>query len=727
MRRVLSTILFLSTFHVFLQAQQINETEYKNLPITDILLNLGEQAGRSIVPDETVTGNGSFYFNKTEFETALQLFLTTYKMYFWKEGSVYYVSKIRTSWNKDAGTASVDADEVDLRLIVRALSKAIGKTILFDTLPRENLTIHVQDMKPEAALKMLMTRFPDYDVQTTADFYYIKRKEVAATGTTAAGAASAALFKVTGDLYSIDVDKARLKDLLMDLFKKAGFEYSFFLRSDTIIENLHFRDKRFEDMLRLVLEQANADYSVEENGIYYIYDIQRADVLKKLKTIHTIALSYISVQDLPNLFPQDMASQNLFRMDRNTNSVILSGSEEEIGPIENFIRSIDRPLSNKSYYRFNLSYLKVADLANMLPTQFSGVKPTALPQTNSFVMLLTPEGKKLMDEYLLLVDNKQGAAPIQLRYIQADYLMKNLPPSVAKEDIVQTGDSTLVFFIGSDEKLRQFRRELEMLDRPAPQIRYELLVIEYQGTENLDWGISAGATAADIATADTKKGFIGAIGNLLKLNFDIVATFGYLFAVNLNMTLGNQKANVLADTTINGLSGQDLKFQNTTTHRYVQPEVDPDTGQFKATGVVREVTYGIILGMNGWVSGDGMITMKVNATVSKQAPGGGADQQTASAAPSTSEKVVGTNVRTPSGKPVVISGLIQQETESTVDKIPILGDIPLLGYLFQTRKDVLTNTEMVIYIVPHIEYPESRVADERVRMENLYERFVKAR
>jgi general secretion pathway protein D len=721
MKRIFSITALLVLLSGALEAQQIKEMEFKNQAITDILLALGEMSGKSIVPDETVSGNASYYFTETDFETALKIFLTTYKMYFWKDGNIYYVSKVRAAWNKDTNAVTLDADEVEIRLIVRALSKAIGKTVLFDSLPRENLTIHVDNLKPEAVLAMLMKRFPDYQVESSADFHYIKRVDTAAKAEARPGQA-AALVTLRGGLYTINADKARLKDLLMDLFKKAGFEYSFFLRSDAIVENLHFTDKRFEEILRLLLEQANADYSVE-NGIYYIYEIQRADVMKKLKTIRTVPLSYLSVQDLPNLFPQDMAAQNLFRLDKNTNTVILSGSLEEIGPIEEFIKSLDKPLEKKSYYRFDLSYLKVADLMNMLPPQVSATKPVALPQSNSFVMLLSPENKKALDDYLKMVDRKQAGVPIKLKYIQADYLLKNLPPSVAKEDILPTGDQTLVFYSGSEDKLRQFQRELDSLDRPTPQIRYELLVIEYTGGETFDWklGVKGGATLDSTST----QSFIGGISNMLKLNFDIVSVFGYTFAVNLDLTLSNNKASVLADTTVNGLSGQELKFQNTTTSRFQQLERNVDTGALEPTGVTREVTSGIIIAMNGWVSGDGMITMKVSSTVSKQIAGESTSTELA-ALPATSEKVVSTNVRTPSGKPVVISGLIQQDKTTTVDKVPILGDIPLLGLLFQGRHDELTNTEMVIYILPHVEYPERRAVDEAIQIEALYNKFVKA-
>jgi general secretion pathway protein D len=719
MRRFFIIISSALLFTGVLGAQQIKEIEFKNQAVTDILLALAEMSGRSIVPDETVTGTASYYFTETDFETALKIFLTTYKMYFWKEDNIYYVSKVRASWNKEADSVSLDAEEVELRLIVRALSKAIGKTVLFDSLPRENLTIHVENVKPAKVLEMLVKRFPDYVVESTEDFHYIRHVD-AAGRPDARGDRPGQLAGLSGGLYSVNAEKARLKDVLTDLFKKAGVEYSLFLRSDAILENIHFKDKKFNEVLRLVLEQANADYTVE-NGIYYVYEIQRADVMKKLKTIHPITLTYLSVQDLPNLFPQDMAAQNLFRLDKNSNTIILFGSAEEIGPVERFIKSLDRPLEQKRYYRFDLSYLKVSDVPALLPPQFAGVKPVNLPLSNSFVALLSEENEKALEEYLLLVDRKQAGVPIQLKFIQADSLLKNLPPSVAKEDVQQTGDSTLIFFVGSEDKLRAFQRELETLDRPAPQIRYELLVVEYQGGSDVDWSSSAENSALTDESPSSST-YLGSIGKLMSLNFDIVSTFGYLFAVKLSLDLSQNKASILADTPVNGLSGQEIKFQNTNTFRYREIEIDPDTGKQVYTGVTREITSGLIIAMNGWVSGDGMITMKVSSTVSKR----GADTSSATGdPPPTSEKVVSTNVRTGSGKPVVIGGLIQQEKTLVVQKTPVLGDIPLLGLLFQGRKETVTNTEMVIYIVPHVEYPERRVVDAGRRMEALYRNLVR--
>ncbi len=701
-----------------LGAQRIKEMEFRNQAITDILLALGQSAGRSVVPDETVTGTASYYFSETDFDTALRIFLSTYKMYAWNEGGVSYVSRVRALHDRATGNLTLDAEDVDLQVIVRAFSRALGRTVLFDPLPRETLTLHVENAPPARVLEILLRKFPDYQVVAASDFFYLHRTDAGPGQPGRAGTSASSFVTVKDGSFAVHADKVKFRDVLIDLFQKAGFEYSLFVRGDALIESFHFTGKAFEEILRLLLEQAAADYSVA-NGVYYVYDIQRADVLKKLKTVRQIPLTYVSVQDLPGLFPPEMAGQNLYRLDRNTNCVILTGSGEEIDPIEEFIRRIDQPLQDKGYFRFDLSFLKVNDLLALLPPPLAGVKPIALPPSNSFVALLNEDGKKALDQFLPLVDRKQPAFPIQLRYIQSEQLLKNLPPSVSKDDLQQSGDSSLLFFTGSELRRAQFLRELALLDRPAPQIRYELLVVQYDGSEGLDWNISA---ENKIVQGNPSSAYLGSIGKLLSLNFDIVSSFGYLFAVKLNLSLGTNRANVLADTTLNGLSGQELKFQNTTTFRYRELEVDSETGKLQPTGVTKEIASGLIIGMNGWVSGDGMITMKVTSTVSKQ---GEAESTAAGNPPPTSEKVVSTNVRTPSGTPIVIGGLIQQQKTSVVNKIPVLGDIPLLGLLFQSRSDKVENTELVIYIVPHVEFPEMRKADAGLRMEELYTALVK--
>src|SRR5205823_3872718 len=61
-----------------------------------------------------------------------------------------------------------------------------------------------------------------------------------------------------------------------------------------------------------------------------------------------------------------------------------------------------------------------------------------------------------------------------------------------------------------------------------------------------------------------------------------------------------------------------------------------------------------------------------------------------------------TSVYIKDGNTVVIGGLMQDQKSETIDKIPILGDIPLLGELFKHTKNTKTKTELLIFLTPRV-------------------------
>jgi type IV pilus assembly protein PilQ len=65
-------------------------------------------------------------------------------------------------------------------------------------------------------------------------------------------------------------------------------------------------------------------------------------------------------------------------------------------------------------------------------------------------------------------------------------------------------------------------------------------------------------------------------------------------------------------------------------------------------------------------------------------------------------KHIKTDVLIENGGTVVIGGIYTQETTSTTDRIPVLGDIPYLGFLFRTTGNVNNKTELLVFITPKI-------------------------
>ncbi|MBB6478484.1 hypothetical protein [Spirochaeta isovalerica] len=711
---LLLLLLFFAGFALF--AQHIDSIEFRNQEITDILMVLAQSTGHSIIPDETVTGQASYYFDNIEFETALSLFLSTYNYYYYENKGIYYVSRIKLDSGTEEGTISIHAEDTDIQLIIRSLSRQIGQTILFDALPRENISIHGDNLSPEEILNIVIRKYSDYHLEKDNGFFYVRRESPQSNGSR--GGRRTDLFSREGEFFSSSFEQIRFREALTSLFNLAGFEYSFLGRNDSIIESFDFTGKSFDQMLRLLLQQGNGDYKVID-GIYYIIDIERKDVLKKFYTTIYLPLAQTAVSEIISLIPTSIGSSQNIKTDKNNNALILSGTLEEVAPIEEFVSMIDSRDRDMVYHRFQLNHIEPASISSLIPKEMLFSQPQILEDSNSFIMQLPPAKIVAMETFLELIDVNSPGFPIELKYIKGEDLLENPPPSVRKEELIATNNPNILFYKGSETRYHALMRDLELLDRPTPQIRYEVLVMQIQEADKENWDINFGNS---VTADDSSTSLLGSLGNVLNLNFDIVSQFGYQFALDLNWSMENSESKVMADTTLNALSGESTNFQNTETYRYQELEVDADTGETSKTGVTREITSGLMVEIEGWASGDGMITMDVQTTISKRDD---TSSSSSSSIPTTTERSVNTHIRTQSGKPVIIGGLMQKDRVIGKQKTPFFGDIPLLGKLFRSDVESWQDTEMVVTIVPYLEYPEYSSDQVGREIESLYDRFIR--
>ncbi len=112
---------------------------------------------------------------------------------------------------------------------------------------------------------------------------------------------------------------------------------------------------------------------------------------------------------------------------------------------------------------------------------------------------------------------------------------------------------------------------------------------------------------------------------------------------------------------------------------------------------------GIILQVTPRINPDGLVTMTVHPEVSTLAPNSeSVEIQPGVYSPVINRNFADTTVAVPHGKTVVIGGLIREIENKTVNKIPLLGDIPLLGYLFRTDEIIKQQAELMIFLTPFV-------------------------
>ncbi len=668
--------------------------DFRNQKISDIIYSVADVCGKSVIIDETVTGSATFRFEDSDFESALERFARHCSLYVEKNDGVYFVTKvqIRTIEN---GMLSVNAEDVQIAPFLNMLSRYTNRTVLSDSLPDTTVTIRVTEASLEDILNLAIVKLPGFCLERIADGFYITKS----AGTSSRRSIDIFTMTESGGKFSCNIQKASFANVIEALFKKGCREYSLLSKPSATLENVSYTDREFNELLSLLLNQCSCDFSVRTD-VYYIYEIQKKDVIKKFKETRIIRLKNMSLENLSSVMPNELNAQGFVKQDKSSNSIILTGSASEINPIEEFIKQIDVPLEDRNYKSFYFENANAKDAAALIPKELLLSDIIMLPSDNGFVTQVTNESCAKLSEFIAVIDSRKQSRAVRLKYIKSDELIKSLPQTAGKENVTETSEPTLIFFSGTDSQYEKFLADLNEIDRPKQQIKYQLLVIQRQKTGGLNAGSSFSAENTDSGAGYSWSGMLS---NIFSINFDIISKFGVQFAGSLNAELSEGKSRVLADTTLNGISGESLSFSNTNTTRY--RDIIVDTKGDLYTSTTREISSGLTLSINGWAGGDGMVTVKVDAQVSKQGSSESSSGSNAADAmpPSTTEKKVSTNVRTKSGEPVVIGGLFQTEEEISEKRVPLLGKIPLLGWLFKKKVVSAVETEFVIYLVPSVE------------------------
>lgn len=692
---------------VSVHAQKIKSMEFNSQKITDILFALGQEGGRSIIADETVEGSASFYFAEADFKSVLENFFTGNNLYGEEKNGILYVSKILCKVNDSL--ISIKCSSSSIKKVLETLSEKTGTTIISDDIKDEKISLDVKDFTLEKILEIVSTKVKDHVLLKNDGWYYLK-KEVNINSSSKKNSITE-----NNEKYKISIDSLPLQEALKTLFEKAKKEYFSLTQINEKIENLYFTDKSFEESLTLILEKASLDYTVK-NNIYYIIELARKNQQHKYKDIEIIKSNFISIKELLDLLPSELNSSQNIKSDSNLQYLILTGTKEENKQIKDFIEKVDKEEYRTEHKKIKLKYADAKNIISLLPSD-SKTNCSLIEEENA--ILVTSGKSKVSDieNFINLVDVKKFVQPVTLRYLKNEELIKKLPPSIKKETVVDSLFPNLIFYTGSEENFLLFKKQLELIDRPLPQLKYKLLVVQYTDGNSL-------SSAAGFNFSKSNQGknysYSGDLSGILNLSFNVISAFGFEAAASLNEKITENRASVFTDTVLTALSGEEVRFQNTDTYRYIEYEYGSSGNATTTSGVTQQITSGLIVNLKGWTSGDNMITMNINATVSKQ----NADSASSSI-PSTSERIVNTQVRTPAGKPVIISGLIKEDEIIQETKIPVLGSIPLIKNFFTHKNKSKEKTEIVIYIVPHLIDDEEKIIPDCKKLAALFSKELK--
>ena len=356
------------------------------------------------------------------------------------------------------------------------------------------------------------------------------------------------------------------------------------------------------------------------------------------------------------------------------------------------VKSVVTVRLNDVPLRMGLEALLKAGLCNMV-------------EDKAGIIVVKPEKKEMFGETRMRV--------FELNYAEATDVVKVLPKMLSSSGNVEVGyrrvsdaggsnRTNLVVVNDIPEALDRVAEFLVEYDRPLPQVMIEAKFVEttMSATDiyGIEWKLSAAAKAGapKIGTDDAfpfivPTGMLG-MGNVVLGRLDYT---GFSAALDILQSRGNSR--VLANPSTLTLDNHTATISMGTDVPVREISTDPKTGLVLATWRTRSVP--IKLEVTPHVTSDGQVNMKVKPSVEAITGWvGSADDQR----PIVARREAEAQIVVGDGEVAVIGGLVRDEETRTVGKIPLLGDIPILGNLFRKTTINHTKNDLIIFIIPHV-------------------------
>ncbi|MDD5745836.1 MAG: secretin and TonB N-terminal domain-containing protein [Candidatus Omnitrophica bacterium] len=294
---------------------------------------------------------------------------------------------------------------------------------------------------------------------------------------------------------------------------------------------------------------------------------------------------------------------------------------------------------------------------------------------------------------------------ISLNFADVNRLKESLSKMLSKRGTMEIDSRTNSLIITDiPEMVEKVDRAAQNLDTKTPQVLIEAMMVDVKVGETDSWGslissLTANKSKNNTAVLTSDLGVTGA-----EFEFQTLTDTLNLNAV-LTFLISNNKATILANPKVLTLDNQEAKIEIIESIPYYE-SVDSGSGtttnvKFKEAGTKLFVTPHITSGR--------YISMNVKPEQSFKSA------EVLDGQPVIDSRKAETNLLVGDGQTIVIGGLRQSKNTVTRNKVPFFGDIPVIGLLFKSKSVERIDTELVLFVTPHIIY-DSVMSDRELEL-----------
>ncbi|MEJ6951287.1 type II secretion system protein GspD [Natronospora cellulosivora (SeqCode)] len=299
---------------------------------------------------------------------------------------------------------------------------------------------------------------------------------------------------------------------------------------------------------------------------------------------------------------------------------------------------------------------------------------------------------------------------IPLNYLQVETVPQLLPHNFPASNVKVLKEQNAILAVGTQTQLDYLSDYIDKIDQEIPLITVEALIVEIVEEDDK---ISGGFL--QLGNKDDSRNLTIFDSSLGRLTYESVISLPSDFNLRLQSYVNQDMLSIKARPNITTLNGQRASLDVGTSHYYRDIKIDSD-GNEETTW--QSVSGGVTLDVTPWVSGSGEITLDLRPTVNEPStmrPGGPPDMN---------RNTIETSIRVKDGQTIIIGGLIHERVNERTEKVPILGDLPLIGRLFREDARDVREQELVMFITPRVlNLSESLREDMEEFEENLDELY----
>lgn len=347
----------------------------------------------------------------------------------------------------------------------------------------------------------------------------------------------------------------------------------------------------------------------------------------------------------------------------------------------------DEPTGDLRLFVYRLRHARATQLAGTLQSIFGG--PGAGSSTTTGRIQRRPLSESLREQQVPPAVPEDSRVRVEV----SPSAMESLPGRLQGDVQIVPDEGTNSLVIRADaEDWPVIRQAIESMDLRPLQVLIEVLIIEVQRNRDLNIGIASAsrATAKDTASIKLQR------GDATNLLASFVTRNGVNINLALNALASRGNIRVLSRPLIFAQNNQEAKIHVGSERPFIQVSRASLIGDAAPLNTIQYKPVGSSLSILPTINPDGYVNLQVQQEVSS------ATTEVQFGAPVISTRETTTHLFVRDSQTVVIGGLIDRRDERGQSGIPILSSIPGLGVLFGGRSSSQTNSELFLFLTPHI-------------------------